>query len=138
MTGLVRNGSSPWFALLYGADGSVFVTAKAQEYIPSCTLMKITFAPSGFVAHPFESEAQEFYVGWNPTAMSKASERTIQIGGVIGPILSIRRQNTWLYEVSGTVGDIEAPIRPANAFGYALSLEKAMLFPVMVRGAVNA
>jgi hypothetical protein len=134
MTGLVRNGSSPWFALLYGADGSVFVTAKAKEYIPSCTLMKITFAPSGFVAHPFESEAEEFYVGWNPAAMSKASERTIQIGGVIGPILSIRRQNAWLYEVSGAVEGIEAPIRPANAFGYALSLEKAMLFPVMVRG----
>lgn len=138
MTGLVRNGSSPWFALLYGADGSVFLTAKAHAYIPSCTLMKITFAPTGFVAHPFESEAEEFYVGWNPTAMSKASERTIQIGGVIGPILSIRRENTWLYEVSGAVEDIEAPIRPANAFGYALSLDKAMLFPVMVRGKVSA
>jgi hypothetical protein len=99
--------------------------------------MKITFAPTGFVAHPFESEAEEFYVGWNPAAMSKNSERTIQIGGVIGPILSIRRENAWLYEVSGAVEDIEAPIRPANAFGYALSLDKAMLFPVMVKGTIN-
>jgi hypothetical protein len=137
MTGLVRNGSSPWFALSYGADGSVFITARAAQYIPSSTLMKVTFAPSGFIAYPFESEVEEFYVGWTPQAMSANAERTIQIGGVIGPILSIRRGNAWLQEAKGAVIEKESPFRPANAFGFALSLEKVMLFPVMVKGGIN-
>lgn len=133
MTGLVRNGSSPWFALLYGADGSVFLTAKAHSYIPQCTFFQITFGPSGFIAVPFEMDLDEFYVGWTPQAMREGQERTIQIGGIVGPVLSNRRDGAWLQKLNGEAVGIDAPFRPANSFGFALDDNRAMLFPVMIR-----
>lgn len=133
MTGLVRNGSAPWFALLYGADGSVFLTAKAHSYIPQCTFFQVTFAPSGFIAVPFETELDEFYVGWTPQAMREGQERTIQIGGIVGPVLSNRSGGAWLQKVNGEAVGIDEPFRPLNCFGFALDDNRAMLFPVMVR-----
>jgi len=133
MTGLVRNGSSPWFALLYGADGSVFLTAKAHSYIPQCTFFQITFAPSGFIAVPFETEIDEFYIGWTPQAMREGQERTIQIGGIVGPVLSNRRGGAWLQKVNGKATGIDAPFRPKGCFGYAVSPDRVMLFPVMIK-----
>jgi hypothetical protein len=133
MTGLVRNGFAPWFALLYGADGSVFLTARAAAYIPQCSFFKVTFAASGFIAVPFATDMPEFYVGWVPQAMSEGQERTVQIGGFVGPVPSNGRENTWLKEGSGTVIEMDSPYRPENSFGYAVGPGRAMLFPVMVR-----
>ncbi|MHB9152949.1 MAG: hypothetical protein ACYC2S_09850 [Spirochaetales bacterium] len=133
MTGLVRNGSSPWFALQYGADGSVFLTAKAHSYIPQCTLFLVTFASSGFIAVPFETDLDEFYVGWTPNAMRSGQERTIQIGGIVGPVLSIRKDGAWLQKVNGGIVGVETPFRPKGCFGYSVSPERAMLFPVLIR-----
>ncbi len=133
MTGLVRNGSSPWFALLYGADGSVFLTAKAHSYIPQCTFFQITFAPSGFIAVPFETEIDEFYVGWTPQAMREGQERTIQIGGLVGPVLFTKKGGAWLQKVNSETVGIDAPFRPKGCFGYAVSPDRVMLFPVMIK-----
>jgi hypothetical protein len=133
MTGLVRNGSSPWFALSFGADGSVFLMVKAQSYIPQCSFFKVTFGHDGFIAVPFEAQIDEFYVGWAPQAMSHGVERTVQVGGFVGPVLSNRRDGTWLKEVNGAVIGIDSPFRPADSFGYAVSHDKAMLFPTMIR-----
>jgi hypothetical protein len=133
MTGLVRNGSAPWFAPLYGADGSVFLTVKAQGYLPQCTFFLVTFAPSGFIAVPFGTELDEFYVGWAPQPMREGQERTVQIGGFIGPVLTNSEDGAWLKRVGGETIGVASPYRPKDSFGYALNNDRAMLFPVMIR-----
>jgi len=133
MTGLVRNGSSPWFALSFGADGSVFLVARAQRYIPQCSFFKVTFGHGGFIAVPFEVHVDEFYVGWAPKALSEGKERTVQVGGYVGPVLSVGKDGAWLTEGNGIVSSTDAPFRPADSFGYAVSPDRAMLFPAMIR-----
>lgn len=133
MTGLVRNGNAPWFALSFGADGSVFLTAKAHAYIPQCSFFKVTFGHGGFVAVPFEADVDEFFVAWAPAAMSEGKERTVQIGGYVEPVMTHGEEGDWLVARGDVIQSEHSTFRPANAFGYAVRESRAMLFPAMVR-----
>lgn len=131
MTGLVRNEDSPCFEMLYNADGSVHVFAKALAYITQASLCKVVYSGTGFVVVPFEASVDEFFVAWNERPLSIGVERKLQIGGVTRGLTYNAKDSMWLCASPGGTVFVESIMRPKNSFARIVG-GCAVLFPIMV------